>query len=103
MPATAHFLPVSLSVFGAVGEASRPFFNHLLTQLAYTSNRPFAEVATHYWITQSVLIRLRPSAGPYSLSNAAASSSPTRFHLLSMTLPTPLNGVGRLFCIAVAK
>lgn len=57
LPATAHFIPASFTVLGAVGSASRPFFNHLLTQLAYQTNTPFAEVATSFWIKQSVLIQ----------------------------------------------
>jgi hypothetical protein len=57
LPASCHFLPVSLSVFGAVGDASRPFFNHLLTQLAYQSKTPFHEVASSFWITQSILLQ----------------------------------------------
>ena len=57
LPPTSHLLPVSLSVLGAVGEASRPLYNFVLTQLAYQTNAPFAEVATTFWITQSVLIQ----------------------------------------------
>lgn len=57
IPSTAHFIPVALNVLGTVGNASRPFFNHLLTQLAYQSNKPFSEVATSFWIKLSVLMQ----------------------------------------------
>jgi hypothetical protein len=57
LPSNFHFIPVSLSVFGAVGAASRPFFNYLLTQLAYQTKTPFSEVASSYWITQSILLQ----------------------------------------------
>jgi hypothetical protein len=56
-PSTTNFLAISLTTLGAVGSESRPFFNHLLTQLAYQSNAPFAEVATSFWTKQSVLLQ----------------------------------------------
>ena len=57
LPSTCHLLPVSVSVFGAVGEASRPLYNFVLTQLSYQTNAPFSEVATTFWTAQSVLIQ----------------------------------------------
>jgi hypothetical protein len=57
LPSNIHFVPVSLSVFGAVGDASRPFFNYLLTQLAYQTKTPFHEVASSFWVTQSILLQ----------------------------------------------
>ena len=81
MTPNGHFLAVSLSVFGALGDASRPFFNHLLTQLAYQSNAPFSEVAAHFWIAQSVLIQRLKAQTLYRalLSSAPGPPNPLTF------------------------